>query len=116
MSGLDLPQPVNYGLVRILPPADTPSDPHKRPFVVVDPRAATAQASAASNPIARSARPQGGSSLLLRRLSARSCSRPDRRGRQCGAEAAFVRRVGELHPAAAASPLSSAIARRAGRF
>ena len=28
MSGLDLPQPVNYGLVRILPPPETPSDPH----------------------------------------------------------------------------------------
>ena len=39
MSGLDLPQPVNYGLVRILPPADAPADPKKRPFVVVDPRA-----------------------------------------------------------------------------
>ncbi|MGH8190121.1 MAG: DUF3141 domain-containing protein, partial [Rhodanobacteraceae bacterium] len=39
MSGLDLPRPVNYGLVRIVPSADTPIDPTKRPFVVVDPRA-----------------------------------------------------------------------------
>jgi pimeloyl-ACP methyl ester carboxylesterase len=38
-SGKDLPRPVNYALVRILPPADHPTDPSKRPFVVVDPRA-----------------------------------------------------------------------------
>ncbi|MET3133402.1 pimeloyl-ACP methyl ester carboxylesterase [Oxalobacteraceae bacterium GrIS 1.11] len=39
MSGLELARPVNYGLVRIAAPADVPSDPLKRPFVVVDPRA-----------------------------------------------------------------------------
>ena len=32
-------RPVNYALVRILPPEDTPTDPKKRPFVVIDPRA-----------------------------------------------------------------------------
>lgn len=39
MSGLDLPQPVNYGLARIVPQGTHPVDPDKRPFVVVDPRA-----------------------------------------------------------------------------
>lgn len=39
MSGLDLPRPVNYGLVRILPAEGVPTDPAKRPFVIVDPRA-----------------------------------------------------------------------------
>lgn len=39
LSGFDLPRPVNYGLARILPPAGTPVDPTRRPFVVVDPRA-----------------------------------------------------------------------------
>jgi hypothetical protein len=38
-SGRRLARPVNYALVRILPPADRPTDPAKRPFVVVDPRA-----------------------------------------------------------------------------
>ena len=38
-DGRKLPRPVNYGLVRIAPPADIESDPRKRPFVVVDPRA-----------------------------------------------------------------------------
>ncbi|MCI0510416.1 uncharacterized protein DUF3141 [Chromohalobacter marismortui] len=39
MDGRDLPRPVNYELMRILPPADTMIDPLKRPFVIVDPRA-----------------------------------------------------------------------------
>jgi pimeloyl-ACP methyl ester carboxylesterase len=39
LLGPTLPRPVNYGLVRIIPPKDVPTDPHKRPFVVVDPRA-----------------------------------------------------------------------------
>lgn len=38
-NGLTLPRPVNYMLVRIIPPAGTRVDPAKPPFVVVDPRA-----------------------------------------------------------------------------
>lgn len=36
MLGSELPRPVNYGLVRIQPSSNTPVDPLKRPFVVVD--------------------------------------------------------------------------------
>jgi pimeloyl-ACP methyl ester carboxylesterase len=39
LSGKALPRPVNYGLVRIKPPAGVSIDERKRPFVVVDPRA-----------------------------------------------------------------------------
>ncbi len=40
LDGRDLDPPANYALLRILPPADAPpTDPRKRPFVVVDPRA-----------------------------------------------------------------------------
>ncbi len=39
MLGPQLARPVNYGLVRIIPPSDVATDPHKRPFVVIDPRA-----------------------------------------------------------------------------
>lgn len=39
MDGRDLPRPVNYGLLRIIPPENRPVDPEKRPFVIVDPRA-----------------------------------------------------------------------------
>lgn len=39
MLGPALARPVNYGLVRITPPRDITTDPQRRPFVVVDPRA-----------------------------------------------------------------------------
>jgi hypothetical protein len=39
LDGRTLERPVNFGLVRIVPPEGTDIDPAKRPFVVVDPRA-----------------------------------------------------------------------------
>jgi len=39
VDGRTLERPVNYFLLRIVPPAGTRVDPRKRPFVVVDPRA-----------------------------------------------------------------------------
>ena len=39
LDGRELPKPVNYGLVRIVPPKGTVIDENARPFVVVDPRA-----------------------------------------------------------------------------
>jgi Protein of unknown function (DUF3141) len=39
LDGRTLPRPVNYVLVRIVPPEGTAIDPAKPPFVVVDPRA-----------------------------------------------------------------------------
>jgi pimeloyl-ACP methyl ester carboxylesterase len=39
LDGRSLPRPVNYGLVRIIPPKGTAIDPSKRPFIVFDPRA-----------------------------------------------------------------------------
>ena len=39
MDGRKLPRPVNYALVRIVPPEDIEIDARKRPFVIVDPRA-----------------------------------------------------------------------------
>lgn len=39
VDGRDLSQPVNYGLLRISAPAHRPTDPTKRPFVIIDPRA-----------------------------------------------------------------------------
>src|ERR1700744_2079526 len=38
-DGRNLDRPVNYGLVRVKPPAGVKIDPTRRPFVVVDPRA-----------------------------------------------------------------------------
>src|SRR3974390_231270 len=39
IDGRALQRPVNYGLVRIVPPQGVTIDPHRRPFVIVDPRA-----------------------------------------------------------------------------
>jgi pimeloyl-ACP methyl ester carboxylesterase len=39
IDGRTLKHPVNYGLVRIVPPKGVTIDPHRRPFVIVDPRA-----------------------------------------------------------------------------
>ena len=39
VDGRTLPEPVNYGLVKIHPPEGVEVDDRKRPFVVVDPRA-----------------------------------------------------------------------------
>jgi Protein of unknown function (DUF3141) len=39
MDGRVLAHPVNYMLVRIKPPAGLTVDPHKRPFIIFDPRA-----------------------------------------------------------------------------
>src|SRR6476660_6636663 len=39
IDGRTLKRPVNYGLVRIVPPAGVTVDPRRRPFVIVDPRA-----------------------------------------------------------------------------
>lgn len=39
LDGRTLPRPVNYALVRIVPPEGTAIDPRNRPFIVFDPRA-----------------------------------------------------------------------------
>ena len=39
LDGRLLPRPVNYALVRIIPPKGASIDPSKRPFIVFDPRA-----------------------------------------------------------------------------
>jgi Protein of unknown function (DUF3141) len=39
LSGKALDRPVNYGLVRVIPPPGIEIDPTRRPFVIVDPRA-----------------------------------------------------------------------------
>jgi hypothetical protein len=39
VDGRKLDEPVNYALVRIIPPKDVEIDPERRPFIVVDPRA-----------------------------------------------------------------------------
>src|SRR5436305_15080685 len=39
IDGRQLAEPVNYALVRIIPPAGVEIDPARRPFIVIDPLA-----------------------------------------------------------------------------
>jgi pimeloyl-ACP methyl ester carboxylesterase len=39
LDGRSLARPVNYAIVRVVPPAGTKIDPRKRPFIIFDPRA-----------------------------------------------------------------------------
>lgn len=104
MRGDTLETPVNYGLARIHPHPDVPCDERKRPFIIIDPRAGHGPgiggfktdseigvALAAGHPcyfIGFTPDPLPGQSVeaVMR------------------AEAAFVRKVGELHPDADGKP------------
>ncbi len=104
LSGLDLPQPVNYMLSRILP-QDTPSDPGKRPFIVVDPRAGHGPGIGGFKPDSEiGAALQAGHpcyfvGFLPDPVAGQSVEDVMR------AEAAFVRRVAELHPDSGGKPV-----------
>lgn len=98
MSGQDLPRPVNYAMVRILPTADQPVDEEKRPFVVVDPRAGHGPGIGGFKPDSEigAAMKAGHPCYFVGFL-------PDPVPGQTvedvmRADAEFVRRAGELHP------------------
>lgn len=104
MSGLDLPRPVNYGLVRIQASEDRPADPAKRPFVVIDPRAGHGPGIGGFKPHSEigAALEAGHPCYFVGFL-------PDPVPGQTvedvmRAEAAFMRRVAELHPESEGKP------------
>ena len=104
MSGLELPRPVNYGLVRIQAPENRPADPGKRPFVVVDPRAGHGPGIGGFKPHSEigAALEAGHPCYFVGFL-------PDPVPGQTvedvmRAEAAFMRRVAELHPESEGKP------------
>jgi hypothetical protein len=74
LDGRTLERPVNYGLVRVLPPKGVEIDPLRRPFVIVDPRAGLQSGQRDRRGIQRRA------CLLFRGLSAGSNAGPDHRG------------------------------------
>jgi pimeloyl-ACP methyl ester carboxylesterase len=104
LDGRSLPRPVNYGLVRILPPEGISTDRSKRPFIVFDSRAGHGlrdRRHIARHQDRRRARRRR--SLLFRRLSAGpwSCQTIED---VCEAEARFVEEVVKLHPNAEGKP------------
>ena len=113
MDGRQLDRPVNYALLRIVPPAGMQIDPKRRPYVIIDPRGGhgpgiggskddsqVGVALRAGHPVyfvVFFRDPEPGQTLLD----------------VCTAEREFVRRVRELHDAP--SPRLSATARAAGQ-
>ena len=96
-DGRTLPRPVNYVLVRILPPADRPVDPAKPPFIVVDPRAGHGPGIGGMKQDSEIGVAHGGRpSLLLHRLPPAAHAGPDDRGRVRGRSG--VRRRGRSAP------------------
>lgn len=104
MQGTDLPRPVNYGLVRILPRENKPVDPRKRPFVVVDPRAGHGPGIGGFKPDS-----EIGAALAAGHPCYFVGFLPDPVPGQTiedvmHAEAAFMRKVAELHPESLGKP------------
>ena len=105
VDGRKLERPVNYGLVRIVPPPGVEIDMSRRPFVVVDPRAGHGPGIGgfkADSEIGMAL--QGRASVLFRRLHCQSrCrarpSRTLRAPRRCS-----WRRSSHLHPHADGKP------------
>ncbi len=104
MSGLDLPQPVNYGMVRILPPSGVQVDENKRPFVVIDPRAGHGPGIGGFKPDSeigaalRAGHPCYFVGFLPDPVPGQTVEDVMR------ADAAFVRKAAELHPGSRGKP------------
>ena len=104
-DGRTLPRPVNYVLVRIVPPQGQAIDPAKPPFVVVDPRAGHGPGIGGM---------KQDSEIGVAMAAGHSCyfigflPRPEP-GQTiedvCAAEAAFIAEVGQRHPEAEGKPV-----------
>jgi hypothetical protein len=104
VDGRTLDRPVNYFLLRIVPGEETPADPRKRPFVVVDPRAGHGPGIGGF---------KADSEIGVAMKAGHPCyfvgfrpePEPDQTLEDVGrAEAAFLQKVAELHPDAEGRP------------
>jgi hypothetical protein len=105
MDGRSLERPVNYGLVRIVPPPEVKTEPAKPPFVVVDPRAG-------HGPGIGGMKQDSEIGVALR--AGHACYfigfRPEPEPGQtvedvCRAEASFIEEVARRHPEAQSKPV-----------
>jgi len=105
MDGRKLPRPVNYGLVRIIPPEGAAIDPSKPPIVVVDPRAGHGPGIGGMKP---------DSEIGVATRAGHPCyfvgfSPKPMPGQTiedvCRAEAAFIEEVARRHPEAESKPI-----------
>jgi hypothetical protein len=105
LDGRKLERPVNYALVRIKPDAGETTDPRKRPFVIVDPRAGHGPGIGGFKEES-----EVGVALRAGHPVYFVTFFPDPEPGQtiediCRAEVLFVRKVGELHPDADGKPV-----------
>jgi hypothetical protein len=114
-DGRTLARPVNYGLVRIVPPAGAGVDPSKPPIIVVDPRAG-------HGPGIGGMKPESEIGVAVR--AGHSCYfvgfSPEPMPGQtiedvCRAEAAFLEEVARRHPEAESKPIVIANCQAGGR-
>ncbi len=104
MDGRTLSRPVNYVLVRVLPPVDVTTDPTKRPFIVFDPRAGHGPGiggmkhDSEIGVALRAGHPCYFVGFLPEPISGQTIEDV------CHAEAQFVRKVSALHPDADSKP------------
>jgi hypothetical protein len=104
-DGRKLPRPVNYALVRVIPPNwSAPPDPEKRPFIIVDPRAGHGPGIGGMKPQSEiGAVLQAGSSCYFVGFLPEPV--PGQTVEDvCLAEAAFIEAVARLHPQAEGKP------------
>lgn len=100
IDGRSLPRPVNYSLLRILPPAGVTVDNEKRPFVVIDPRAGHGAGIGGMKPVS-----QVGVALNAGHPCYFVVFRPQPEPGQtiadvCEAESVFLNEIAERHPKA----------------
>jgi hypothetical protein len=105
MDGRRLARPVNYGLARVSAAAGTPTDPHKPPIVVVDPRAGHGPGIGGMKDHS-----EIGAALAAGHPCYFVGFLPDPTPGQtvedvCAAEATFIAKVWELHPDAEGKPI-----------
>ena len=104
IDGRTLERPVNYALVRIIPPAGIEVDPRRRPFVVVDPRAGHGpgiggfKADSEIGVIMNAGHPCYFVGFLPAPMPGQTIEHV------CQAEAVFLEKVIALHPEAEAKP------------
>ncbi|CAM5764340.1 3-hydroxyalkanoate synthetase [Labrys miyagiensis] len=104
LDGRDLPKAVNYALLRIVPPDGMTVDPAKRPFIVFDPRAGHGPGIAGMKQDSEIGEAmQAGHPCYF--VGFLPVPVPGQTIEDiCTAEAAFVRKVTELHPEAPGAP------------
>jgi pimeloyl-ACP methyl ester carboxylesterase len=104
MNGLELERPVNYALLRMLPPAGVKSDARMRPFIIFDPRAGHGpgiggmKADSEIGVALAAGHPCYFVGFIPEPVQGQTVEDV------CRAEAAFVRAVAALHPAADGKP------------